>query len=292
MLKLYGIYYTFYSFEEDESQGKNRPIIILDPNNLNKGFYITSSNKYDDEDYSYPIQKYQGTGLKKSSWIRFDKAVKNLKDSECKLIGFLDPFDIKYSSIIMNKFSQLTESSNRNSFLLSPFVKKFLEKNKNLLNNNMPELYDEANFNREFAPGEFTPLLTNTLLQAGIDPLTTLNYIPEFYMYADDKLEYLIIPDNIIEIGKNAFEYCKNLKNITISKNVKNIDHFAFSNCFNIQTLKIESLDFTLGLGAFEKFIASIIYNGTYEQWQNLCNKNKIELETNRLICKDKVIAK
>ena len=292
MLKLYGIYYIFYPFEDDDSQGKFRPVIILDPKDLSKGFYITSSNKYDDEDYSYPIQKYQGTGLVKKSWILFDRYVRNLDISECKLVGYLDPFDIKYASNMMQSYLNLNESLGKSR--INSYAQKFIEKHIKLIDkDDFKTLYEESLQWEDFYEGNFTPILTKTLLEANINPLDCLDYIPSHYMYEEDITEFEI-PEHIERIEDSAFEYCDKLTRITIPYNVDEIGNFVFSSCYNIVKLKIDNPFLKCGVGAFEKFYSIIEFGGTYEEWEQFKEINALTdyIETNRLICVDKVVAK
>lgn len=50
-------------------------------------------------------------------------------------------------------------------------------------------------------------------------------------LFGCDKLESLDIPDNIIRIGKNAFNYCSGLKRLTIGRGVREIGDSAFEMC-------------------------------------------------------------
>ena len=49
-----------------------------------------------------------------------------------------------------------------------------------------------------------------------------------------------IIPDSVTRLGKYAFQDCKDLKSIKISKNIKNIAYTTFINCPNIQEIKVD----------------------------------------------------
>lgn len=50
-----------------------------------------------------------------------------------------------------------------------------------------------------------------------------------------------IIPKDVTSIGPNAFEWCENLKNITIPDNVTSIEESAFSCCKNLQGVVISN---------------------------------------------------
>ena len=66
------------------------------------------------------------------------------------------------------------------------------------------------------------------------------------------KLQSIVIPDTITEIGTSSFEGCKNLKSITIGKNVISIGKNAFKNCKNLKKITVKSTKLeTVGKGAF-----------------------------------------
>jgi hypothetical protein len=49
------------------------------------------------------------------------------------------------------------------------------------------------------------------------------------------------IPDGIINIGKQAFTYCDNLKNVIVPNSVTNINETAFLHCDNLSGIVFES---------------------------------------------------
>ena len=55
------------------------------------------------------------------------------------------------------------------------------------------------------------------------------------------KLQSIVIPDTVIEIGAGSFEGCKNLKSVTIGKNVTSIGKNAFKNCKNLKKITVKS---------------------------------------------------
>ena len=57
--------------------------------------------------------------------------------------------------------------------------------------------------------------------------------------YNCTKLEKVIIPNSITEIGNHSFSNCTSLKNITIPNSVKTIEKEAFKGCiYNHRTTK------------------------------------------------------
>lgn len=55
------------------------------------------------------------------------------------------------------------------------------------------------------------------------------------------KLQTVVIPDTVTEIGIGSFEGCKKLKSVTIGKNVTSIGKNAFKNCKNLKKITVKS---------------------------------------------------
>ena len=200
-------------------------------------------------------------------------------------------------------------------------IKEFIEKNINLIEQRrFEELYDLAmtgTIRRELLVGE----LTETFLNADIDPAKYMKEIPSYYLNGAEGIKYYTIPDNAISIGDYAFCYCSKLKSIMVGDSVTSIGKYAFSNCSNLPSITIpesviiiKSLAFSgcenlsrvvlsagiKQIGAYvfayitqkNKGLKSINYLGTRAQW------NKIKLDAKwkeyshieSIECKDGVI--
>ena len=57
--------------------------------------------------------------------------------------------------------------------------------------------------------------------------------------FSECKMKNINIPDNVLYIGKNAFNNCINLVGIKLSKNLRKIDSYAFSKCSSIQSIEL-----------------------------------------------------
>ena len=53
------------------------------------------------------------------------------------------------------------------------------------------------------------------------------------------KLEEVVIPDTVVEIGERAFENCINLKRLVLSKNISEIPEMAFAFCSSLESVEI-----------------------------------------------------
>lgn len=66
-------------------------------------------------------------------------------------------------------------------------------------------------------------------------------------------LEKIIIPDSVEKIGAFAFYECQNLREVTMSKNIKEIGTVAFGRCYSLRYLTIPSSLEVLSDTAFSK---------------------------------------
>ncbi len=66
--------------------------------------------------------------------------------------------------------------------------------------------------------------------------------IIEDYVFMNQKLEKIILPNTIVTIKHRCFENCRNLKEITLPKSLQRIDFRAFGNCINLEKIKIKAL--------------------------------------------------
>ena len=65
--------------------------------------------------------------------------------------------------------------------------------------------------------------------------------------------EPVILPNGVMTIGANAFQYCKNLPAITIPKDVTTIGSGAFSSCYYLTSIKCDAtIPPVVGNGAFD----------------------------------------
>ena len=53
------------------------------------------------------------------------------------------------------------------------------------------------------------------------------------------KTSTVIVPEGVVEIGKKAFENCKEIEKVILPKGVKKISAFAFKGCNKLQEVDI-----------------------------------------------------
>ena len=122
---------------------------------------------------------------------------------------------------------------------------KFLRKNNTFLDKeDFEQLYKRFYF---YAPlGEDIRDFTLFFQQNGVDPLSYMCEVPDYYLFLDKDLNEMDIPEGIERIGGAAFYGCKNLQSVYIPASVSRICEFAFYQCVNLHT---------------------ITYGGTIKQW-------------------------
>ena len=102
----------------------------------------------------------------------------------------------------------------------------------------------------------------NTYSIVSVDTASKTIFIPEEYndlpvtkignnAFKGSKIESLIIPNSILEIGDNAFDGCTSLINIFLSKNLKKIGNFAFASCTKIKEISFNEKLEEIGSCAF-----------------------------------------
>lgn len=134
---------------------------------------------------------------------------------------------------------------------MTEFVKEFITTyQKEIDADKWSELYKYSRWNDHLVEvGNFT----ETLLDAGIDPLEYLDSIPAFYLYGCTHEHEITVPEQITVI--HSFSLCNAacLTKIYLPKTLKSIEAESFTNCSNMVNDELE-----------------IIYDGTVADWQKV----------------------
>lgn len=137
---------------------------------------------------------------------------------------------------------------------------------------------------------EFTAAFTEAMLSAGIDPLSSMKFIPPNFLYESD-IEKFEIPEHVDTIQYSAFDSCDKLKHIKLHENIKFVDEYAFYNCDQLTSMDIQNPNCEIKAFGFPAFIPVVRYNGNLDQWRDFITKNSLEfLECNRLELTDREI--
>jgi hypothetical protein len=133
---------------------------------------------------------------------------------------------------------------------MTPELKQFIQENRELLNQNTKEAWEEIYGKIPYKiAGEFT----QTILDAGInDPASIMRYIPKNYLRKSNITNYEI-PSNVTSIGDEAFFWCVSLTNITIPDGVTSIGEWAFSNCRSLKSVTIPNSVTSISKRAFSR---------------------------------------
>lgn len=108
--------------------------------------------------------------------------------------------------------------------------------------------------------------LTFILLEAGIDPLETLGWVPDYYAKESTIITNIKLNDDIVAVGNQAFAKCINLEHLFIPESVKEIGDWCFYGC---------------------KKLKEVAYDGTIEELKQV-HMHYLSFELNvKFICKD-----
>lgn len=190
-------------------------------------------------------------------------------------------------------------------FLSHDDVKKAFQKS------DFEELY---NLSKEYVGEYFNSKLSSLLLSLDINPIKYLTVIPT-YSFVDIDMDDVQFNPQLKAIGENAFSSNTAITLVSIPDSCKYINNYAFSDCDNLQEIKLGNNIEQLGLGCFindnkllsitlprsmqsidlgtfsESGITEIQYQGTSDEFiQKLRQKTLIGSSTkvNKIICSDK----
>lgn len=124
----------------------------------------------------------------------------------------------------------------------------------------------EYEFNRDGTLGitKYTGSAKNLTIPAKING----KKVVAFYNWAfgnNKKLESVVIPKGVTQIGFCAFENCPNLKSVSIPDGVTSIDQEAFYACKKLKNIKLPDSVVNIGALAFE----NTAYYNTASNWKN-----------------------
>ena len=108
--------------------------------------------------------------------------------------------------------------------------------------------------------------LTFVLLEAGIDPLETLEWVPDYYAKDSTSIKNIKLNDDTVEVGDQAFAGCINLEHLFIPASVEEIGAWCFLGCEKLK---------------------EVTYDGTLEELKQV-HMHHLSFESNvKFICKD-----
>ena len=148
---------------------------------------------------------------------------------------------------------------------MSPELKQFIKENKDLINQNSKESWEEiySKLDSFMLRGEFTEII----LSADIDPAKILGYIPNYYLCGSNIISYKN-PNRVTSIGHSAFSNCYNLTSMVIGDSITSIEPYTFYSCRSLTSVEISNSVTSIGLQAFYNCsnLKEINFKGTKEQ--------------------------
>lgn len=87
-----------------------------------------------------------------------------------------------------------------------------------------------------------------------------------------DMLTTIVLPDTIVEIGKEAFAGCRELRGLYLSLGTERIGPRAFAGCVNLESIYIPGSVEQIASGCFDDCAALLylFYEGDFENWSTL----------------------
>ena len=155
-------------------------------------------------------------------------------------------------------------------------LKKFIENNIDLIENNQWEqLYKQLNANSITAGSDYIGEFTKIMLDAGINPLKSMQRIPSCYLKGQ-YIKSFTIPEHMVSIGPDAFSRT-DLTSIVIPNNVTYIGLWAFAYCTDLTSVVIS--DSVTNIAAFVFYLCTklkrVDYLGTKEQWDRISKSSE-----------------
>lgn len=142
------------------------------------------------------------------------------------------------------------------------------------------DIIQEEDWDRLYQQVDYDPdtfgEMTQILIESGIDPLETLNYVPENYLCKNWNIISINLPNTIIGIDSSAFEGCENLESITLPNGLKNIGPWVFHSCHSLKSITLpKTLDY-IGDGNFDYCddLETVNFEGSCEDFIALIEDN------------------
>lgn len=164
---------------------------------------------------------------------------------------------------------------------------------ENFLSENM-KLIDDNDFEQLYSklPGDESDL-TSALLYADINPLDYLVDIPTYYACLLEEISEITIPKNIKSINEYAFNSCHNLQAVVIEEGCTYLGEDAFENCSELSEVYLPASIEEIDSNCFRNCpkLVNIIYAGTVDDWEKISIYSNAfdNIGTNEIKCSDDI---
>ena len=193
----------------------------------------------------------------------------------------------KYSAAIEMKSYDFKNMINIYGLYKNNMIKPHLEKKKKLNPESMPKTLVIPSDCEEIEDDTFSSEKGLIYTKILFDEASKLKKIGK-NSFKNQSIEEISLPDNIEEIGENAFEGCNKMKKIKLSKNLKKIKKNAFFDCQALSSIiftgengskgvEIETDDVQL---LNSKHLVELVTNGKKEESSLQINIRPIKKET------------
>ena len=153
-------------------------------------------------------------------------------------------------------------------------------------------LYQQVDYDADTF-GEMTQLL----IESEIDPLDSLNYVPENYLCKNWNIVSINLPATITKIDSSAFESCEYLESIALPNGLKDIGPWVIHSCPSLKSITLPKTLEYIGDGNFDYCdeLETINFEGTCEQFLSLIEDNthmfKYSYKLEEITCNDGFIS-
>ena len=124
---------------------------------------------------------------------------------------------------------------------MNQYIQNLIEENLDLIDlDKFDELYPIV-IKKFLGNDIMISMFTQTLLEAGINPIHKLTRIPDSYRYGDSTLTVEIIPKNILTMHKYAYAYCDHLTTVKFeTESLPVIPDSCFAYCSFLNNIEIQ----------------------------------------------------
>ena len=130
-------------------------------------------------------------------------------------------------------------------------LKEVIQENLKALNNNDFTTLYKAAYNKDWYSGKVTTLLTELLLDAGINPLEYMTYVPDCWLYTSESVKKVTIPGNIKTVNFHAVSNNISLKELVLEDGIERIGIEAFFRNINLTKIVVPDSVTQIDKGAF-----------------------------------------
>ena len=257
--KVNSIYYNVtVATPEDHAFGGNKVVEVINKSKMSiTQFFTTANNRVTSEEYSKLVENEDGLYIYTSN------------SSVDFVGGYVDnPYLVIPNGITRLRIRALVGSEN----VVSIEIPSTVDSAESYTFSCLCEIINHSNYNI----GAYLKSVDSNLYVISNKDDTKLSKINDFIIYDNEDLVSVVryvgkdlevvVPNNVNDIGENAFSYNRKIKSIIIPSGVTKIKKYAFTNCSNLKNISLPSSIIEIGSSVFDGCY-SLIKN----EYDNLC---------------------